>query len=272
MSVPLPRSITGPKLKAFDGDIETVQFKKLLGLGYDQQSPGQVPHGRVFWVSIEGKTYALKVFNFFSIQEIRPDTFGKEHLLNDNVVRHQLDPFYAECRAFGRLVEKKKDDELAVRCHGYVFLSDNIERQIESQFGIHDWNRKAEDEGSQLRAIVKDYIVWKSLRHRKTFETMRNKLEDLNKLGIYNMDIREDNYLGGRLFDFSIAITFPHLSLWPKLWSVEQILNDKENDLGCFDSMVKRVRKKEESERALPPKEKHWTRPVTRSQDPKSHQ
>ncbi|KAI0410872.1 kinetochore Sim4 complex subunit FTA2-domain-containing protein [Xylaria grammica] len=271
MSPPLPRSITGPKLKAFEGDIESVQFKKLLGPDDDEQSHSQIPHSRVFRVTIEGKTFALKIFNFFSLEEIRPDAFGKEHLLKDNVVRHQLDPFYAECRAFGLLVEKKRDDELAVRCHGYVFLSETLERRLERDFGIRDWNRKAEDEGSQLRAIVKDYIQWRSLRHRKTFEVMRKKLEELNKLGIYNMDIREANYLGGRLFDFSIAITFPHLSLWPKLWSVEQILNEKENDLACFDSMVKRVRKKEESERViLPPTEKQQSRPVTRSQKSKA--
>lgn len=189
--------------------------------------------------------------------------------MKDNVVRHQLDPFYAECRAFGLLVEKNRDDELAVRCHGYVFLSDAVERQIEHQFGIYDWNRKAEDESSQLRAIVKDYIVWKSLRHRKSWEVMRKNLEELNKLGIYNMDIREANYLAGRLFDFSIAITFPHLSLWPKLWSVEQILNEQAADIGCFDSMMERVRKSEESERVLPPTKKQRTRAVTRSQKSK---
>ncbi|TGJ80567.1 hypothetical protein E0Z10_g8203 [Xylaria hypoxylon] len=270
MAVPLPRSITGPKLKAFEGDIESIQFKKLLSSDDDEHSrDDQIPHSRVFRVSIEGKTFSLKIFNFFTIQQLRPDVFGKEHLLKDNIVRHQLDPFYAECRAFGLLVEKERDDELAVRCHGYVFLSDALERQIEHQFGIRDWNRKAEHESSQLRAIVKDYIVWKSLRHRKSFEAMRNNLKELNKLGIYNMDVREANYLGGRLFDFSIAITFPHISLWPKLWSVQQILNDKATDLGCFDSMVERVRKREESERVLPPRKKQRTRPVTRSQKSK---
>ncbi|KAI1199886.1 kinetochore Sim4 complex subunit FTA2-domain-containing protein [Nemania serpens] len=260
MSAPLPRSITGPKLKAFEGDIESIRFEDLLYSGDDEQSDGQIPHSRVFRVSIDGKTFALKIFNFFSLQEIRPYAFDKQHLLKDNVVRHQLDPFYAECRAFGLLVEKKKSDELAVGCHGYVFLSDAIERQIEHQFGIRDWNRKAEDKNSQLRAIVKDYIKWKSLRHRKRWEVMRKNLEELNKLGIYNMDVREDNYLGGRLFDFSIAITYPHLSLWPKLWSMEQIINEQTADLECFDDMVENLREKEEADRVL------RTRPVTRSQ------
>ncbi|KAI1129502.1 kinetochore Sim4 complex subunit FTA2-domain-containing protein [Nemania abortiva] len=258
MPVPLPHGITGPKLKAFEGDMKSIQFKKFLGPSDDGQSPSQVPHSQVFKVTIEGKILALKVFNFFSLDEIRPDVFGKEHLLKDNVIRHQLDPFYAECRAFGMLVEKKRDNELAVRCYGYAFLSKAIERQIQSQFGIRGWNRKAEDKGSQLRAIVKDFIKWKTLRHRKTFAVMRKKLQQLNKMGIYNMDIREANYLGGRLFDFSISITFPHIGLWPRLRSAEEIIDNRKDDIECFDSMVRKLEKESEKRR-----------PVTRSQSSK---
>ncbi|KAI0538834.1 hypothetical protein GGR58DRAFT_466929 [Xylaria digitata] len=98
---------------------------------------------------------------------------------------------------------------------------------------------------------------------------MRKNLEEINGLGIYNMDVREANYLGGRLFDFSIAVTFPHISLWPRIWSVEQILNEQAMDLGCFDFMVESVRKKEESERVLPLTEKQRNRPVTKSQKSK---
>ncbi|KAI0102200.1 kinetochore Sim4 complex subunit FTA2-domain-containing protein [Nemania sp. FL0031] len=275
MPVPLPASINGPKLKAFEGDLKGIQFERFLGsddeLSSGEVRRGEVRHGLVFKVRIGGKTFALKVFNFFSLDEIWPEVFGKDHLLTDNVVRHQLDPFYAECRAFGLLVEKNQDDELAVRCYGYVFLSEAIEHQIESQFGIRGWNRKTEDDGSQLRAIVKDYIRWKTLRHRRTFAAMREKLQKLNKLGIYNMDIREANYLGGRLFDFSIAITFPHISLWSKLCSAERIMRDQDNDIDRFDSMVKRVAKKEKKEEKEKKKKKEskQRRPVTRSQSRK---
>ncbi|KAF2965091.1 hypothetical protein GQX73_g8476 [Xylaria multiplex] len=240
---PLPHRITGPKLRPFNGKLDTIQFQKVLGSNV-KTSSGEIPHSRVFQVNIEGKTYALKVFNFFSIQEIWPTILGKDHLLKDNVVRHHLDPFYAECRAFGRLIENNKDDKLAVRCYGYVFLPHTVEHQIERQFGISDWNRKAEDNGSQLRAIIKDYIKWKTVCNRTSFETMRKNLEELNELGIYNMDIRKDNYLGGRLFDFSIAITVPHLSLWLKLRSKEQIFEDMDDDLECFDDMVERMRER----------------------------
>lgn len=165
----------------------------------------------------------------------------QEHLVKDDLVRYQLDPFFAECRAFGRLVEKRKDDKLAVRCHGYVFLSKAVERRIEQQFGIRDWNRQVEDRNRPLRAIVKDYIRYKSFQNRKPFAKMRDNIEELNKMGIYNMDIRKENYLGGRLFDFSIAITSPHLSLWTELRTKEQILDDMDSDLKMFDYIVKEV-------------------------------
>jgi hypothetical protein len=180
-------------------------------------------------------------FNFFSLDEIRPFIPTGEHLINDSVVRHQLDPFFAECRAFGLLVEKNKDDSLAVRCHGYVYLSDAVEHRINQQFDITDWNRQREDEGSPLRAIVKDFIRFKTPFGRKKFSTMRGNLEKLNDLGIHNMDIREDNYKGGRLFDFSIAITSPHMSFNLHIRSREQILEDMRYDLRSFDIMEKRV-------------------------------
>ena len=165
----------------------------------------------------------------------------REHLLEDDIVRCHFDPFFAECRAFGRLLEERKDDLLAVRCYGYMYLSEEEERRIEQQFDIRDWNRAAEDEAQRLRAILKGLIPFKSPFGRKSFLKMRQTLEQLNKLGIYNMDIREGNYKGGRLFDFSVAITTPHLSFWKKLRSENDILDDMADDLGCFDSMARKA-------------------------------
>lgn len=157
------------------------------------------------------------------------------------MVRYQLDPFYAECRAFGQLVGEQKDHLFAVRCYGYIFLPPAIELRITQQFGISDWNREAADEGRPLRAILKDYIRFKTPFGRKKFPEMRDTLKKLNDMGIYNMDIREANYLGGRLFDFSIAITVPHISFWEKLRPTSQILEDMDYDLNAFDAIAKRV-------------------------------
>ena len=64
------------------------------------------------------------------------------------------------------------------------------------------------------------------------------------------MDIRKANYLGGRLFDFSIAITSPHLSLWTRLRTEAQIVEDMRYDLKSFDAMVEEEKKKKERDSA----------------------
>lgn len=193
-------------------------------------------------------------FNFFTISELRPFVYDGEGLLTDKIVRHHLDPFYAECRAFGLLVEKKKDDKLAVRCHGWAFLPETLERRIHDDFGINDWNRHEEHQGQPLRAILKDYIVYNSVCGRRRFSKMKENIIELNELGIYNMDIREDNYRGGRLFDFSLAITSPHISLSLKLRSKKNIERDMRYDLDAFQELetkeTKRRREEEASARA----------------------
>ncbi|KAI1212632.1 kinetochore Sim4 complex subunit FTA2-domain-containing protein [Annulohypoxylon truncatum] len=238
----LPSDIRGPKLFPFTEDFANAQFIRLLS-SEDNDSSGETSHARVFQVIIGKKRYAVKIFNFVPLEDIRPFVPTKEHLITDTVVRQQLDPFFAECRAFGLLTEKGKDDELAVHCHGYVLLSEEIEHLIEEKFGIRDWNRSAEDEGKPLRAIVKNYIRFLSFDRPKKLAKMRVNLKQLNKMGIYNMDIRKENYLGGHLFDFSLAITLPHLSFSRKFRSERQIKDDMKFDLACFDSLVKHVNK-----------------------------
>ena len=190
-------------------------------------------------------------FNCISIEEIDADYPEQEHalgdkrkrVLDDDTVRYHLEPFFAECRAFGKLVKEAKDNALAVRCHGHVLLSPELELRIKEQFGIQDWNRKPADEGQPLRAIVKDLIRTDSRFGHSSFCTMRKKIEKLNRLGIYNMDIREENYRDGRLFDFSSSITSPHPDLSPNLRSMDEIVEDMEDDVECFESMVREVHK-----------------------------
>ncbi|GAW13635.1 hypothetical protein ANO14919_030220 [Xylariales sp. No.14919] len=212
----LPSNIRGPSLSRFMEDFADAQFVKLLS-SEDDQDPDGASHSRVFEVVVKEKRYAVKIFKFVPLEVIRPFVPTKQHLIDDIVVREQIDPFFAECRAFGRLAEDGKDDELAIRCYGYVFLSEEVERRIADEFGIRDWNRLTEHNKEPLRALVKDYIPYISFDRPKSHARMRENLKQLNKMGIYHMDIRKENYLGGRLFDFSTAITTPHLSFWTEL-------------------------------------------------------
>ncbi|KAJ3572381.1 hypothetical protein NPX13_g5064 [Xylaria arbuscula] len=231
--------IKGPKLSPFSGNLDNIDFIKSIGPhGSEKVSSGDIPHARVFLVRIDGVRYVMKVFNFFRLHEIQPFIPFGDHPLTNNLVRFHLDPFYAECRAFGLLVEKKKDDLLAVRCHGYAFLPLEIEQLIEKRFGdqfiIENWNRGPEDKGCGLRAIIKDYIPSKSTYGRRKLSVIKSKIEQLNHLGIFNMDIRKENIRGGRLFDFSIAITSPHICLSTQFQPIDHIVKNMELDEVMF--------------------------------------
>lgn len=66
---------------------------------------------------------------------------------------------------------------------------------------------------------------------------MTKDLRRINKMGIYNRDIKESNYKGGLLIDFSSAMTMPHYIFQTRpQWQVDRI---KRLDLLDFDEMVK---------------------------------
>lgn len=51
----------GPKLAAFRGNLENIEFLKLLGPDERDRSLGDVPHGRVFLARMDGIRYAIKI-------------------------------------------------------------------------------------------------------------------------------------------------------------------------------------------------------------------
>lgn len=135
-----------------------------------------------------------------------------------------LDPFNCECRAFGRLKEEHRE-ELATCAHGYVLLTKDQEEHITKALGEYvDWEthpeplyccgpfRRSEVHRHEpLRAIVKDYVVSSRPWVASQVPQMYANLEELHKLGILVRDIHQGNYLGGKLIDFSMAWTAPHI-------------------------------------------------------------
>ena len=176
-------------------------------------------------LSLKGFAHSAQ-FNFFDLGKIGPFYPGKEHLF-----RHHFDPFFAECRAFGKSIEEGKDDLLAVRCHGHVYLSESLEKRIAENSGTWNWNRQVGFEGYPLRGTLKDVIHLKSpfgqvkspSSRKKKIADMKRRLEQLNELRIFNKNIRECNYRDGRLFEFSLAINAPHIALSRKFRSREMI-------------------------------------------------
>lgn len=153
-----------------------------------------------------------------------------------------MDPFYNECRAFGKIIESDLNGKIAVRCYGYLAVSAEREQELEENFNIKTWDRPKEegsDPASQrqpFRAIVKDLIletVSFTLTHVKK---ILGDLKKMRQLGVYPMDVQARNYMDGLLVDMSAAMTEPHylFEIRPE-WRVRKL---KRADLRSYDIMI----------------------------------
>ena len=137
-----------------------------------------------------------------------------------------FDPFSCECRAYGRLQEENRQD-LAVRAHGYIFLTPKQEAEITKRItgidykppndhveldGEGPWAREEEHRQLPIRAIVKDFVTHRGPFTASQVLDMWNDLEDMRELGIFVRDINIFNYIGGKLIDLSRSRAAPHPS------------------------------------------------------------
>ena len=156
-------------------------------------------------------------FKFYDFQVQRAGLVGKENdLVPDDLLQAHSDPFYNECRAYGRLEEHKLNGKVAVRCYGYLTFSAEIESQLEREFQIHSWNRPGKEyqkpitQRRPIRAIVKDLILKDDPLTGRVADKILRDLKRMRSKGIYAGDVRPRNYKAGLLVDMSIARTTPH--------------------------------------------------------------
>lgn len=159
-----------------------------------------------------------------------------------DMIHGHMDPFFNECRAYGRLIERGINGKVAVRCYGYLMLPATREEELEHRFGVTAWNRPYEEYSKPasrrqpFRAIVKDLVTEDVPLTVKSAKRMLTDLRRIRRQNVYNMDICARNYKGGKLIDFSVAMTRPHYLLVIKPpWRRELY---KYNDLTCFDHML----------------------------------
>ena len=109
-------------------------------------------------------------------------------------IRFQTDPFYNECRAYGRLIECNVNGKVAVRCHGHMAIPATREEELDRRFEVYKWDRPENDsklsvsKRQPFRAIVKDLIEDDSLNERKLIR-MRKDLLKMHKMGVYPQDV-----------------------------------------------------------------------------------
>lgn len=132
------------------------------------------------------------------------------------------DPFYAECRAYGKIQQGFDTGTMkthtAVKCHGYLFLKKSDQRWIKDldlEYRVMDDKlRQAMGGDTRVRAIVKTLDKNPRKIDAENVRTAWQRVCLLNRsLKIYNMDIRADNFIDYRLVDFGSSWTEPHLLL-----------------------------------------------------------
>ena len=133
------------------------------------------------------------------------------------------DPFYAKCRAYGRIKEAAGKGgirgKIATKYHGYIFLDANAQRWLEER-GFDLGAKSLDNELLAIhggfgrpRAIVKDFEIEGRVFKEQTPHRVRNSfwsVRQLNLLRIYNRNIRKENFRNGWLVDFGISCTMPH--------------------------------------------------------------
>lgn len=155
---------------------------------------------------------------------------------------HYFDPFCNECRACGKLNQVNLNGEVAVRCHGYLMLSAKYEDGLNNRFGLTGWNRPSEEydkaplQRQPLRTIVKDLILDDTDWTPRVANKMLRDLKKMRQHGVYAMDLKPENYKGGQLGDFSVALTEPHIIF--RIKPEFQTQGYKNQDLGAFDTMM----------------------------------
>jgi len=182
-------------------------------------------------------------FRFFDPSDDEAHLLEEEReIVPTSVICAHMDPFYNECRAYGRLVEKELNGTIAVRCYGYLTLPATIEDELHEKFDVVNWDRPDEEyerptsERQPLRAIVKELVREDLTFTAKYLNKMLRHLKHLRRVGIYPGDVRARNYRAGLLIDFSCAMTKPHdLFQTRPEWNVSYI---QSQDLLNFDSMV----------------------------------
>ncbi|CEJ92421.1 hypothetical protein VHEMI08075 [[Torrubiella] hemipterigena] len=239
--LPLP-PCKGPKLHAFRQDVKPIKWlSRLDSHNYTDADRGEVPFTYVFKVEIDSTIYALKVFDFFHVEDYRrywgnlmPESYPVE------TIRLHTDPFYAECRAYGRIMEteakRPRMMPICVPCYGYMMLSEEDRHILETRFylAFDDIHSRREP----LRALVKQYAGSDPGITEHSLTKTRQRMKNMNKLGIYNRDIGLDNFLNGLLIDFDNAWTEPHCFI-QDMPRPHHIQENKDYDKYKFDEMLK---------------------------------
>ncbi|KAK0622253.1 hypothetical protein DIS24_g11256 [Lasiodiplodia hormozganensis] len=211
--------------------------------------------GYVFKVNINSQPFALKVFKFFDALEERME-FNPEidDDVPDEIFEKHIDPFYAECRAYGRINEFYNDAipemyeealrqffpkepqggekrAVAAQCYGYLYLSPEDEEYLSKN---HGWTREEKHEGKPLRALVKQLIDPIDEGDQANTLQVHDNLRALHSIGIFPQKVSLRNYRDGLLMSFSSSYTVPHCIIQ----ALPEVQATADFDMQRIDNMI----------------------------------
>ncbi|KAF5679777.1 hypothetical protein FHETE_668 [Fusarium heterosporum] len=184
---PLP-DYPGPKLECFTDDITKHNFKVLDYLGGGC-------HSQVYKFEIDGKIYAVKLFNYDGTQtptyrmwafgedpidedeDDEPMQAGKDGFSQSTIDSLLLDStsFHCECRAYGRLKELNRE-HLAVKAYGYIRL-DLTDKKVQQSFC--DWDNSRWSESNPRHAWFEKDVLEKLVHEYDLSRPMFGIVKDL---------------------------------------------------------------------------------------------
>jgi hypothetical protein len=154
-----------------------------------------------------------------------------------------MDPFFLECRAYGAILNERRKRNvkmnIALPCYGYIELKEEDEAVLkEKGFDIrdHDESGTGSSPKTTLKAIVKMLAEpERGITTRRPKEILKG-VKALNRIKVYNRDLRLDNFLNAQIVDFGSAWTEPHVIM--EAADEEELEGFRKEDLGLYDQMV----------------------------------
>ncbi|PGG98354.1 hypothetical protein GX51_06841 [Blastomyces parvus] len=183
MDHPERKSTSKPQLRRFIHHDKPIKRLGFLGEGAESY---------VYHIECEGQSYALKLAKHWPY----PDTWFLD--ITKPHERMLMAPFVREARAFARLDSVGENGTWAVKCHGWMKLTDQQFKALGAK------NRKF-----CRWAIIKDMIPDEI--SMSDIPEVRRKMQIARKALLWPRDVKPENYRGSFIVDLGSTRTYPEV-------------------------------------------------------------
>ena len=144
-------------------------------------------------------------------------------IYHDKEIEAYISPFGCESRTFARLCDLHKNGQWAVRCHGWMCLTDSQVQQLWKVSGPV----RADPRWDRARwVIVKDFIAGEPpSREDENFQHVISNFRIPKCGGILPRDVKRGNYRGNLIVDLGSTVTFPFYRRYAHWSELDEFFN-----------------------------------------------